>query len=368
MNQQHRTFPKLFLVLGAGGVGKTTLAASLALALAAEGEHVGLLSIDPAKRLHSALGVEQLDDQGQELNLPGYPATVRAATLRIDECFRRWIEEQSSSKSQKESLFSNPLYQTLVNKLGTANDSLAAARLGEWLEHSPELTCMVVDTAPGVHALDFLSKGDRLLRFLNSPMITWMQTMGGKAPQSVRTWTGWVQTGSKRIWKSLASLGGESFIKNMSQLLVELDGVFTTMVRRLRLAEQWIHSPQTVTLIVCSPRADSVDVAGELVTVLGPDGKKVIIVNRCVHPTFTTHLPQIAHLAKQDKTPALSSFYNFANHTTINQHAAIDSVQKLGQRVVQVPLMAQLGSEQAIRTNDLCLLGQHLLRSGHLSS
>lgn len=48
--------PKLYIFLGAGGVGKTTLSASFAISLAHEGRNVGLLSIDPAKSYNRRLG------------------------------------------------------------------------------------------------------------------------------------------------------------------------------------------------------------------------------------------------------------------------------------------------------------------------
>ena len=47
---------RLTIVLGPGGVGKTTLSASLALAAAQRGEKTVVVMVDPAKRLAQALG------------------------------------------------------------------------------------------------------------------------------------------------------------------------------------------------------------------------------------------------------------------------------------------------------------------------
>lgn len=52
---------RLHVFVGGGGVGKTTLSAGYALALAQSGKRVGLLGIDPAKRLQSALGLSLPD-------------------------------------------------------------------------------------------------------------------------------------------------------------------------------------------------------------------------------------------------------------------------------------------------------------------
>ncbi|MET0579513.1 MAG: ArsA-related P-loop ATPase, partial [Ilumatobacteraceae bacterium] len=52
---------EMVLVLGSGGVGKTTVAAALGLAAAVEqGGRVLVLTVDPAKRLADALGVGAL--------------------------------------------------------------------------------------------------------------------------------------------------------------------------------------------------------------------------------------------------------------------------------------------------------------------
>ena len=50
---------------GPGGVGKTTSAAAIALGLARRGQKVVVLTIDPAKRLADALGMDALGGEPQ---------------------------------------------------------------------------------------------------------------------------------------------------------------------------------------------------------------------------------------------------------------------------------------------------------------
>ena len=47
---------------GSGGVGKTTTSAAIALGMAARGAKVAVVTIDPAKRLANALGLDELDN------------------------------------------------------------------------------------------------------------------------------------------------------------------------------------------------------------------------------------------------------------------------------------------------------------------
>ena len=55
---------RVCICLGAGGVGKTTTSAALALGLAARGQKVAVITIDPARRLAAALGIEELLRRG----------------------------------------------------------------------------------------------------------------------------------------------------------------------------------------------------------------------------------------------------------------------------------------------------------------
>ena len=48
---------RVLVCAGAGGVGKTTVAAALAIGAARRGKHVLCLTIDPAKRLADSLGL-----------------------------------------------------------------------------------------------------------------------------------------------------------------------------------------------------------------------------------------------------------------------------------------------------------------------
>ena len=53
---------ELIVCVGPGGVGKTSVAATLALEAARRGRRALVLTIDPARRLATALGLDGLDD------------------------------------------------------------------------------------------------------------------------------------------------------------------------------------------------------------------------------------------------------------------------------------------------------------------
>ena len=93
--------------MGAGGVGKTTLATGFAISLAKTGKKVVLMSIDPAKRLATALGLTQLSDCGDSIILPNhYEGQLTAIILDIDrKSFRRWVGQQVPRRKRKKISF-----------------------------------------------------------------------------------------------------------------------------------------------------------------------------------------------------------------------------------------------------------------------
>ena len=59
---------RVVMVVGKGGVGKTTTAAALAIAAARAGRRTVVITVDPARRLASALGVNALTNEPQPLH------------------------------------------------------------------------------------------------------------------------------------------------------------------------------------------------------------------------------------------------------------------------------------------------------------
>ena len=71
---------RVIVTLGAGGVGKTTTSAALALGLAMRGSKVAVVTIDPARRLASALGLDELSGEPHRID----DASLRAARPRAE--------------------------------------------------------------------------------------------------------------------------------------------------------------------------------------------------------------------------------------------------------------------------------------------
>ena len=96
------TTNRVVVCCGAGGVGKTTTAAAMALRAAEYGRTVCVLTIDPAKRLAQALGVNDLGNTPQRVPLaPEVSGELHAMMLDMRRTFDEMVVQYSGPVGHK---------------------------------------------------------------------------------------------------------------------------------------------------------------------------------------------------------------------------------------------------------------------------
>ena len=100
--EQHR----VIVCTGSGGVGKTTTSAALGVAGAMLGRRVLVLTIDPARRLWTALGMAQGND---DVRVPGqrYPGELWAGTIDPLRIFAGYVLQHSPDRATADRLMAN---------------------------------------------------------------------------------------------------------------------------------------------------------------------------------------------------------------------------------------------------------------------
>ena len=157
---------------GSGGVGKTTTSAAIALGMAAQGAKVAVVTIDPAKRLANALGVEQLQNEPHRVEperLAGGGLEIRgelwAMMLDPKRTFDELIDRVAPDPARAEEIKANRVYRELSTAVSGSQEFTAIAKLYD-LNQEHEFDLLVLDTPPSRNALDFLEAPQRLNSFL----------------------------------------------------------------------------------------------------------------------------------------------------------------------------------------------------------
>src|SRR3954454_12838565 len=126
---------RVIICAGSGGVGKTTTSAALAMGLAASGLKVAVVTIDPAKRLADALGLEELGNEPHLVDparVAGHGIEVAgelwAMMLDVKATFDELIERLAPDERTREDVFANRIYQQLSTAVAGSQEFTAVAK------------------------------------------------------------------------------------------------------------------------------------------------------------------------------------------------------------------------------------------------
>lgn len=160
---------KIVVCVGTGGVGKTSVSASLALRAALAGRRALVLTIDPARRLRSALALDTADGQ-QRVALPDYagPGELWAALMDVKSVLDRAVRLYAEPR-QAEIVLGHPIYQMLITSLSGMQELVAVERLDQAISEGFDV--IVIDTAPSRHALEFLDKPEFFNELVSFPLV-----------------------------------------------------------------------------------------------------------------------------------------------------------------------------------------------------
>lgn len=271
---------RVIACVGAGGVGKTTLSATIGVAAARLGKRTLVLTVDPARRLASALGLQQFDENVQRIEIADFAAQgcevkapLDAAMLDVKRTFDRVIARYAKSEATRDAILNHPFYRQASTRLVGTQEYMAMERLYEAVS-SQKWDLVVLDTPPSAHALDFLEAPDRLVGLFDSKAFQLLLRPGQKLRGPLKP-GGVVLRGLSRF--TSVEMFGE-LLGFFSQLAETFDG----FVEGARRTQALLAGPDTAFVLVSACDATSTDEARFLGQKLAEDKMTVgaWIVNR----------------------------------------------------------------------------------------
>ncbi len=336
---------RVLVCVGAGGVGKTTTSAALALGLAREGRKVAVVTIDPAKRLASALGLQQLSSEPSRIDQAALrDAGVRgrgelwAMMLDTKRTFDDVVTRLAGDESARREILENPIYRELSTAVAGSQELSAVAKLYElYEEHDFEV--IVLDTPPSRNALDFLEAPGRLLGFFEGRALQVFLAPSGLTARLFGR-------GTALVFSIFARVTGVDMLDELSRFFRAMSGVIGGFGQRTREVEALLRAPETSFVIVTSPEPDPASEALFLAGRLREAGMSAdgLVVNRAHLDGLGGHRPdEVVALLSGELDPQLAERLagNLADYDVLARRDR-DSIEQLsseldGTALVVVP-------------------------------
>ena len=242
---------RVIICAGSGGVGKTTTSAALAVGLAARGLTVAVITIDPARRLATSLGLEELGNEPALVDperFARHGVEVRgelwAMMLDPKRTFDELIERLAPDERTRDEILANRIYQELSGAVAGSQEFTAIAKLYD-LDRSGRFDALVLDTPPSRNALDFLDAPDRLTGFLEGRALKVLLAPSGVAARVLGR-------GTSVVFAVLRRVTGVDLLEDLSVFFRSLGGILDGFRERATGVKRLLADPATTFLVVTS--------------------------------------------------------------------------------------------------------------------
>ncbi len=240
----------VLVTTGAGGVGKTTTAAAIGVAAARAGRRTLVLTIDPARRLAQAMGLDHLDDEPARVALDtGEVADggeLWAMMLDMQTTFDRLIDRHARTDDEAGSIKQNRIYRTLSSTLSGTQEYMAMERLHE-LHESGDWDLLVIDTPPTRSALDFLDAPKRMTSFLEGRLLKLLLKPGVAAGRGVGRVVG---AGATAFMRVAGRVTGMDLLEDLANFFRDFEGMYEGFKERAEQVLELLRDPSSQFVVV----------------------------------------------------------------------------------------------------------------------
>jgi anion-transporting ArsA/GET3 family ATPase len=281
---------QVIVCAGAGGVGKTTTSAAIALQAAIQGKKAAVLTIDPAKRLASSLGLKELSSEPTKVNPRKFASAgvkpegeLWAMMLDTKSTFDKLVERYAPSPEQATRILGNRFYKSISGTLSGTQEYMAMEKLYE-LYADGGFDVIVIDTPPTRNALDFLDAPKKMTDFLESRVLRWFLIPYMKAGGGIFKVA---NVAAMTFLKLVKKIVGSEVLEDTAEFFGNLEGMYEGFKERAGEVAKLLQSDETSFVVVTSPAEAAVTEATFFAARLDESNLPfgALVVNR-VHPRW----------------------------------------------------------------------------------
>jgi anion-transporting ArsA/GET3 family ATPase len=269
----------ILVCCGPGGVGKTTVAAALAVEAARTGRRAVVVTIDPARRLADALGLGSLTNTPRQIE-GDWPGELWALMLDPRATFDALVTRYAPDPDQADTILANRFYRNIAGALSGTQEYMAMEKLFD-LHGDDRFDLVVVDTPPTRNALDFVDAPRRLTRFLDNRLFRLLML-------PARTGIRAVNVATQAFLRTIGRVVGSDVVTDAVTFFQAFEGMEDGFRHRAARVQQLLADQTTAFVLVASPRRDATRETEFFAEKLGEAGIAVraLVVNR-MHPRFS---------------------------------------------------------------------------------
>ncbi len=260
---------RVLVCLGPGGVGKTTTAAAVGVGAALLGRRTLVLTIDPARRLAVAMGLDSISGEVRQVPATWWAAAeglgvgdagaagprLSAMMLDTKRACDHIVDKHARSDSVRRAIQDNPLYEQFSTALAGSHDYLAMERVYE-LRQEDEFDLIVLDTPPAAQAVEFLEAPRRLLAGMDTSGIDHLLQPIAAAGRSLAGGTGGklvLGTAARVVTAGLSRFTGGQLLTDLASFLLSFSSMFPGFQARAEAVMRMLSSEETAFLVVSAP-------------------------------------------------------------------------------------------------------------------
>lgn len=247
------TTKRVIVTVGCGGVGKTTIAAALALAAARRGRRVLCLTIDPAKRLATSLGLREMAHEAQEVDPALWrtegEGSLTAMMLDVRGTFDALVTRYASNPATRDRILNNRIYREVAGSLAGTPEYMAMEKLYA-LRDDPRYDLIVLDTPPTSNALDFLEAPDKMIEAVDSPAIN---AFVGAFERTGKLSLNLLSKAMAKVLSGLGTFTGADFLTQVAEFLSDLQTLFGGFRERASKVRDALMGREVAFVVVSSP-------------------------------------------------------------------------------------------------------------------